>query len=429
LTPPSLRGVRVANMTDPLERLGEHDRRRRAGVPTLSALIGPVGLGGACWRRWCALSGRPVVWPFSANLPHLTAAWTTRLAEQRDLTADAAAWAAARVGRPLAEFVAALASKTVQDVEVLLDAIALDGATAAVGAVSRRLLTWRAAGVSIAPERLFSELDRVLAAREGPSSRVVAALAALAPGEVLPAVLLAPQGTLGDPEGWIDGAARLLTAMAVHVPRVPVAMTVERHDLERYLRTARESHATALVREGLVAISSLTEEEVRDRFRMSDDRLELSGSIRRLAADGASVELVEDFRRAAAATAEPSADDGARSEAERFLNARLESLTATVGVFVMNAEMDFSFGRRKAELDFVARSLKIAIEVDGWFHFQDPEAYRRDRRKDWELQRRGYLVLRFLAEDIVPKLEDVLDAILTAVAWRRESGCEKEQLC
>ena len=67
------------------------------------------------------------------------------------------------------------------------------------------------------------------------------------------------------------------------------------------------------------------------------------------------------------------------------------------------------------------------IEVDGWFHFQDPEAYRRDRRKDWELRRCGYLVLRFLAEDIVPKLEDVLDAILTAVAWRRETECEQEQ--
>jgi hypothetical protein len=412
-------------MTDPFGRLGEQDHCRRAGVPTISVLAGPIGLGAACWRHWCALNGRTLVSQSSADISRLTAAWTTALAEKRDLTADATAWAAARVGRPLAEFNAALGSKTAHDVEVLIDAIAPDGATAAVGALCRRLLMWRAAGVSIAPERLAGELGRLLAAREGPGMRVVAALAALAPGEVLPAVLLAPQGALGEPAGWIDGAARLLTGWAVHVPRVPAAITVERQDLECYLRTARESHATALVREGLVTINSLTEDEVRDRLRTP----ELSGPIRRLAADGASAELVEDFRRAAAAAAEPSAGDGARSEAERFLYARLESLAATVGLFVMNAEMDFSFGRGKAELDFVARSLKIAIEVDGWFHFQDPEAYRRDRRKDWELQRRGYLVLRFLAEDIVPRLEDVLDAILTAVAWRRKNGCEKEQSC
>jgi Protein of unknown function (DUF559) len=411
-------------MTDPLGRLGEQDHRRRAGVPTISVLAGPIGLGAACWRHWCALNGRTLVSQSSADISRLAAVWTTALAEQRDLTADATAWAAARVGRPLAEFNAALSSKTAHDVEVLLDAIALDGA-AAVDALCRRLLMWKAAGVSIAPERLASELDRLLAAREGPGMRVVAALATLAPGELLPAFLLAPQGALGEPAGWIDGAARLLTGWAVHVPCVPAALAVERQDLECYLRTARESHATALVREGLVTINSLTEDEVSDRLRTP----ELSGSIRRLATDGTSAELVEDFRRAAAAAAEPSAGDGARSEAERFLYARLESLAATVGLFVMNAEMDFSFGRGKAELDFVARSLKIAIEVDGWFHFQDPEAYRRDRRKDWELQRRGYLVLRFLAEDIVPRLEDVLDAILTAVAWRRESGCEKEQSC
>jgi hypothetical protein len=310
-------------------------------------------------------------------------------------------------------------------VEVLLDAITLDDAAAAVGAVCRRLLTWRAAGVSIAAEGLFGELDRVLTAREGPGSRVVAALAAIAPDELLPALLLAPQGALSDPVNWIDGAARTLTGLTMYARCVPVALAIERSDLERYLSTARESHATALVREGLVTINSLTEEEIGERLRTP----ELTGPIRRLAVDGANADLVEDFRRAAAAAAEPSTADGARSEAERFLYARLESLSATAGLFVMNAEMDFTFGRGKAELDFVARSLKIAIEVDGWFHFQDPEAYRRDRRKDWELQRRGYLVLRFLAEDVVSKLEDVLDAILTGVAWRRETGCEQEQTC
>ncbi len=416
-------------MTDPIGCLDEQNRRRRAGLPAISVLVGPLGLSVACWRRWCALTGRPLAWQSTADLPRTAATWTAALAEQRDLTTDAAAWAAAWTGRPLAEFRATLVGKTVQDVEVLFDALALNPAHAAEEAICRRLLTWSAAGVSIAPERLVGELDQVLAGREEPGWRVVAALAALTPAEALPAVLLAPQETPADPVGWIDSAARLLTALAIYVPRVPAAMTVERQDLERYLTTARESQAMALVREGLVTIGACTEMEVRDRLGPTSDEMRLSGAIRRLAADGAGAELVEAFRLAAAAAAEPSADDGARSEAERFLYARLESLAATIGLFVLNAELDFTFGRGKAEVDFLADGLKMVIEVDGWFHFQNAEAYRRDRRKDWELQRRGYLVLRFLAEDVVPKLEEVLDTILAAVAWRREAGCEKEQLC
>jgi len=35
--------------------------------------------------------------------------------------------------------------------------------------------------------------------------------------------------------------------------------------------------------------------------------------------------------------------------------------------------------------------------------FLTPDSYRRDRTKDWELQRRGFVVLRFLAEDVIPQ--------------------------
>ena len=52
----------------------------------------------------------------------------------------------------------------------------------------------------------------------------------------------------------------------------------------------------------------------------------------------------------------------------------------------------------------------------------DPVAYRRDRRKDQLLQENGYLVLRFLAEDVGKELNLVLDAILRAVGHRRASA-------
>ena len=58
------------------------------------------------------------------------------------------------------------------------------------------------------------------------------------------------------------------------------------------------------------------------------------------------------------------------------------------------------------------------MEVDGDQHLADPVAYRRDRRKDLLLQENGYLVLRFLAQDVGRDLDRVLDTLLKALARR-----------
>jgi hypothetical protein len=146
-----------------------------------------------------------------------------------------------------------------------------------------------------------------------------------------------------------------------------------------------------------------------------------------LLCDGASVELVSLFETASRALEElgvaltdPSEANRARSAAERFLYERLESLPETTGLFRVNPVLNFRFGPgRVVEVDLAALSLHLVVEVDGYYHFQDPASYRRDRRKDFELQRHGYLVVRVLAEDVVRRLEEVLDTILAAVASRR----------
>src|SRR5271156_5558382 len=61
---------------------------------------------------------------------------------------------------------------------------------------------------------------------------------------------------------------------------------------------------------------------------------------------------------------------------------------------------------------------RIAVELDGEQHFAGVEAYRRDRRKDLLLQENGYLVLRFLAEDVGKPVDDVLNAIIRALVHR-----------
>jgi hypothetical protein len=140
-------------------------------------------------------------------------------------------------------------------------------------------------------------------------------------------------------------------------------------------------------------------------------------------ADGALVETtVAAARATAAAPQSDEEDDRARSAVERFLFEFLESLPETAGRFELNAALDFRFGPRNAEVDLLCREPPIAVEIDGYFHFLDPTGYRRDRSKDWELQRRGYVVLRFLAEDVIPQLEVVRDRILDALVPKSPGG-------
>jgi superfamily II DNA or RNA helicase len=71
---------------------------------------------------------------------------------------------------------------------------------------------------------------------------------------------------------------------------------------------------------------------------------------------------------------------------------------------------------------------KGVVGVDGALHLADPEAYRRDRRKDQLLQENGYLVLRFLAEDLGKELDSVLDSILRSLTSRQTATASVEPL-
>jgi len=76
-------------------------------------------------------------------------------------------------------------------------------------------------------------------------------------------------------------------------------------------------------------------------------------------------------------------------------------------------------GWGRMEVDLVCTDSRVVIEVDGAQHLADPIAYRRDRRKDRLLQDSGYLVLRYLAEDLAKELDSVLDGILRSLSSRR----------
>jgi superfamily II DNA or RNA helicase/very-short-patch-repair endonuclease len=147
-----------------------------------------------------------------------------------------------------------------------------------------------------------------------------------------------------------------------------------------------------------------------------------SGSVRRLVRDGVDAPLAKLFVHVARVV--PSDADGAdraRSATEAFLFRRLETLPEAKGRFRVNAPLPIPFdGMGRLEVDLLCADARVAVELDGAQHLADPVAYRRDRRKDHLIQENGYLVLRFLAEDIGKELDSVLDSILRSVSTARQ---------
>jgi superfamily II DNA or RNA helicase len=141
-----------------------------------------------------------------------------------------------------------------------------------------------------------------------------------------------------------------------------------------------------------------------------------SGSVRRLVRDGVDTSLASLFLHAAR-TVLPETDGPARarSASEAFLYRRLESLPETKGRFRLNVSLPIAFDAvGTLEVDLLCADSRVAVELDGAQHLGDPVVYRRDRRKDQLLLQNGYLVLRFLAED-VGKVDLVLDGILRSL--------------
>jgi len=201
----------------------------------------------------------------------------------------------------------------------------------------------------------------------------------------------------------------------MQAPVVPIAIAVPTGVWDEFLTTARDSRAKALLREGELSVPAIDAATVE---RTLCEAGAMGSAVAAVAANGADVALVESAiaaLRAAAAPTNQMEYDRAPSAAERFLIEFLESLPETAWRFELNAALNFRFGSRPAEVDLLCRSPRIAIELDGYSHFLTAGGYRRDRTKDWELQRRGFVVLRFLPEDVIPQSEMIRDRILEAV--------------
>ena len=149
-------------------------------------------------------------------------------------------------------------------------------------------------------------------------------------------------------------------------------------------------------------------------------KADYAASVRRLIRDGIDTQLAQLFVHA---TRPPTTDavgaERARSASEAFIFRRFETLPPLAGQFCLNALLPIPFDDRgQMEVDLLCEKTKLVIEIDGAQHLGDASAYRRDRRKDALLQTHGYLVLRFLADDLGKELENVLGTVLQVMAGR-----------
>lgn len=143
-------------------------------------------------------------------------------------------------------------------------------------------------------------------------------------------------------------------------------------------------------------------------------KADYAASVRRLIRDGVDTPLAQLFLHVTRSPADDAVGvERARSSSEAFFFRRLETLPAFAGKFRLNARLSIPFDDHgEMEVDFLCEEKRIVIEIDGRQHLNDAAAYRRDRRKDLLLQSHGYLVLRFLADDLGKELETVLDTVL-----------------
>lgn len=359
--------------------LARHRQRRLQGVPTLSVLVGDAEVACWCWTRWQRAAGLAFVCSEAATWETLLADWSGTLRTElwRALTVRAAA----REGVTREELEARLRSHAEGQQQRVIEQL---GAR----------LGWSAALIAaISSETAQALVDWARAAYPGSLSEMASVLGADLPGLLLSAPRTATAGELCELLGSLLGLSEVL-------PRLELACALSEAQLVRWRQEA-DARQLHLIKEGLIRLEPAPE----------NPELALRSSRRRRSGEHQRPLTREDEPGRAIPCLEYDADEFARSRAERALFEHLEARPRTQGLFALNGMIPEPFGTRPLEVDLLSEALHVALEIDGYHHFRDATAYRRDRDKDVLLQRLGYTVVRVLASDVESELEYVTDTI------------------
>ncbi len=98
------------------------------------------------------------------------------------------------------------------------------------------------------------------------------------------------------------------------------------------------------------------------------------------------------------------------SPGEQKLHRRLESDEEFKGMFDCNAKVVSVHGR-VYWADFLHRTIKLVVEVDGYRYHGNRQAFFSDRHRDYELRISGYHTLRIDHDEIIRDIESVVGKI------------------
>ncbi|RKH48443.1 DUF559 domain-containing protein [Corallococcus interemptor] len=388
-----------------LDALDRQARRRAEGIATLSVLEGPEALGAPLWDRWAARHGLTVVEVSGEDAREAALTWARALAATRDLREDAEALATFSLTAANPRHAPVFRGKTAHERKVLLEALPPPASLPeATWALCRELVLGReAVGPGALPEAVRTAFAKNLGAG-------LRALHALVPPGKAPVVRVA----VGEAPSY--RGLRVAEALSSAVPALAVACVVSSEALGAFL-AGGETRLKALVREGVLEVPEAASSA--ERAVAALEAMERAGASDARRAQAAEVAL------AAHTSARLLTEDRVRSTYEAYLRDRLAEHPTTAGVFKLNASVDTG-GSRPWEVDFLSRELRLAVEIDGYYHFSDRDRFRRDRRKDLDLQRAGYWVYRIHAEDLVPRLEEILQTLNTLIDARRRELAGRE---
>ncbi len=403
------------------ETLSRHQSRRFDGIPTITALVGPIGLSMNFWRKWSGEFQRPAMAISSrdVSIRSILHSWLPNVCVHGRLMDFCGTYLADRIGRMAEPTVSELKRKSRYEVELWLNNAFPGGSSNEAERLCFHILRRNTTTLSIDDlDMFFGEADDELA-------RSIHGISRILPANEIPSILVFQEKDALDFKS-IRSALGLLEKIAVENLAMPLAMAIESGHYRSFLYKFPESRAKTLMKEAVVIVESLDVRQIRELFDHSPEiqNPPLSVAVQRLAADGASRDLTLHFREAVRAVSASTSEDmvkseKARSAAEQFLFNRLETHPETSGLFELNGRLDFKFGSRRIEIDLISKRYRIAIEIDGYYHFLNAEAYRKDRVKDLMLQKNGYMVIRFMASDVVEKLSVVLDTILETLKFRK----------
>jgi hypothetical protein len=362
------------------------------------------------WLNWArSLDVNSVISQGTSEEAVITA-WLELLLQCRDIAADALEYLSRHTRNEQESLEARLSPKTAHDLQLVFEDLLPSVPDQKASHLCKRIFESRALSRDSLVLRDLVEgfPDGVFGAWE--------AAVSLVPRSDAPTLCLVGMGT-----GWATRALRIAAHLVSREPGFTVGLVLTHLDLKA-LEVGDESQSVALLRQGILLV---------DEVQSPVAGVAETSPTRGVASPPAEMQLTTEssvFERATVLRPLPSTKsssigiDDARSAAERYLFEQLEAWPPTRGLFKLNASPGFSMAGREVEVDLLGSKPRVAVEIDGYHHFHDPEAYRRDRRKDLELQLHGYVVVRVLADDVVSRLEEILATIVRAISRQPEGS-------